>query len=89
MNNSFDSVTTHNVRCLPRAQWKKFHIRGMGKSLWLMHDLLEPYVNWNSLSHGPSGMHCTSAITIKEKNAFQNQNRVTVVGTSKVEMGGP
>ena len=32
-------------------------------------------------------MHCTSALSIK-KNAFKNQNRVTVVQASKIEQDG-
>ena len=31
---------------------------------------------------------CTSALTVKEKNAFKNQNGVTMVQASKIEPGG-
>ena len=33
-------------------------------------------------------MHCASVWTIKEKNAFKNQNGVTVVQAPKMEVGG-
>ena len=33
-------------------------------------------------------IHCTFALTIKEKNAFKNQNGITVVQASKMKLGG-
>ena len=37
---------------------------------------------------GLSNMNCTSALTMTEKNAFKNQNGVTVVQAFKTELGG-
>lgn len=39
----------------------------------------------NSLFCGPLNVHCTSALTFKGKNAFENQNGVTVVQALQLE----
>ena len=44
--------------------------------------------NQNSVSCGLSSMHCTSTLTIKEKNAFKNLNGITEVQASKMDLGG-
>ena len=69
--------------------WKKFsHTEAWGSRSRFYMMLLEFYANQKSLFCGMSNIHCISALTIKEKNAFKNQNGVTMVQASRMEPGG-
>ena len=68
--------------------WKNPHILRYGEVIlaytWFNLNLTDQ----SSLFCGLSEMHCTYALAIKEGNAFESQNGVAVVRTSKVKLGG-
>ena len=63
---------------------KNLHILRYEKSLAYTWFNLN-FAHQSSLFCGLSDMHCTSALAIKEENAFESQNGVHVVQTSKVK----
>ena len=46
------------------------------------------FTDQRSMVFGLSDMRCTSALSIEEGNAFESQNGVAVVQTTKVKLGG-
>ena len=63
-------------------------VHGVAKSQTIPSDWAQYTCSLEYLACGLSNKNGTSNLTIKEKNAFKNQNRVTVFQASKMEQGG-
>ena len=68
--------------------WKNPHILRYGEVILAYTWFNLNFTDQSSLFCGLSDMYCTSALAIEEGNAFESQNGVTVVQTSKVKWGG-
>ena len=75
------------------TQWRiimmgrNFHMLRCRKSFWLVHDLSGTLGKPKQPVWSLWNMHGTFAWTIKEKNAFENQNGVTMDQAFKMHMG--
>ena len=66
---------------------RNFHMLRCGKSFWLMHDLSRTLGKPKQLVWSLLNMYGTFAWTIKKKNAFENQNGVTMGQAFKMYLG--